>query len=74
MAAPYGWKGAEVELPGSAGEHQLQGRLGTTRRALAFYNKQVLAHLNPLMREFIASQQMAFVATADAHGECEDID
>jgi uncharacterized protein len=58
-------------LPGSEGEHSLQDRLGTARRAAAFYNKQMLEHLNPLMLEYLATQEMAFIATADAHGECD---
>lgn len=57
--------------PGSAGEHELQERWGNVRRAAAFYDKQMLDHLNPLMREFIGRQTMAFVATADAHGDCD---
>jgi uncharacterized protein len=59
------------ELPGSGGEHDLQERLGTSRRAAAFYNKQMLDHLNPLMLEYLARQEMAFISTADAHGECD---
>src|SRR4051812_42985406 len=57
--------------PGSAGEHELQEKLGTTKRANAFYDNQVLDHLTPLMREFIERMTMAFIATADAHGECD---
>ena len=60
-----------MTLPGSKGEHQAQKEFGTTRRAMAFYNKQMLNSLNPLMREFIARQEMVFIATADAHGECD---
>lgn len=60
-----------MKLPGSEGEHQAQRKYGTTRRALAFYDKQMLDCLNPLMREFIARQQMVFVATSDAQGECD---
>ncbi len=60
-----------MKLPGSRGEHEAQKEFGTTRRALAFYNKQMLNYLNPLMREFIARQEMFFIATADAHGECD---
>jgi len=60
-----------MKLPGSKGEHQAQEAFGTTRRALTFYNKQMLHYLNPLMREFIARQEMVFIATADAHGECD---
>lgn len=60
-----------MQLPGSKGEHQAQKKFGTTRRALAFYNKQMLNYLTPLMREFIARQEMVFIATADAHGACD---
>ncbi len=57
--------------PGSRGEHELQERFGTTKRALAFYNNQVLDYLNPLMQAFVTHQEMLFIATADAHGECD---
>ena len=57
--------------PGSEGEHELQSKLGTTKRATAFYDNQVLDHLTPLMREFIERMTMAFIATSDAHGECD---
>ena len=58
-------------LPGSRGEHDLQERYGTRSRAEAFYNKQVLRYLNPPMRTFIARQEMFFLSTADAKGECD---
>ncbi|MDN4593335.1 pyridoxamine 5'-phosphate oxidase family protein [Polycladomyces subterraneus] len=58
-------------LPGSNGEHLLQERYGTTNRALNFYNKQMLDHLNDVMKSFIADQEMMFIATADGHGECD---
>jgi predicted pyridoxine 5'-phosphate oxidase superfamily flavin-nucleotide-binding protein len=57
--------------PGSRGEHLLQRLLGSDARADAFYDKQVLDHLNPRMRDFIGRQEMAFVATSDTHGECD---
>ncbi len=57
--------------PGSQGEHSLQKEHGTTKRANSFYDRQVLDHLNPSMQEFIQQQEMVFVATADAHGECD---
>lgn len=60
-----------VELPGSPGEHLLQERLQTSERAERFYTQQVLDHLNERMREFIARQEMMFVATADGRGECD---
>jgi predicted pyridoxine 5'-phosphate oxidase superfamily flavin-nucleotide-binding protein len=58
--------------PGSAGEHQLQSRLGTTERADRFYDDQVLDHLNAPMRDFVRRQKMFFLATADAAGECDN--
>jgi predicted pyridoxine 5'-phosphate oxidase superfamily flavin-nucleotide-binding protein len=57
--------------PGSAGEHELQDRFGNTRRANAFYDNQVLDYLTPEMREFMSRMTMAFIATADGHGECD---
>lgn len=57
--------------PGSAGEHTLQERYGTFKRAAAFYDKQMLDHVNPLMREYLARQEMVFISTSDAHGECD---
>jgi uncharacterized protein len=57
--------------PGSAGEHVLQERLGTSQRAQQFYRNQVAAQLTPVMREFIARMEMAFIATSDAGGECD---
>lgn len=59
------------ELPGSQGEHDLQKRYSTGKRASAFYDKQMLDHLNTSMREFIARQEMVFIATADSTGECD---
>lgn len=60
-----------ARFPGAKGEHQAQEKFGTVRRARAFYNKQMLDYLNPLMREFIARQEIVFIATSDAHGECD---
>lgn len=61
----------QPSLPGSSGEHALQLELGSEKRALGFYNNQMLDHLNPAMREFIAKQTMMFIASSDAHGECD---
>jgi predicted pyridoxine 5'-phosphate oxidase superfamily flavin-nucleotide-binding protein len=58
--------------PGSAGEHQLQEEYGTTDRAERFYSQQVLDRLNEQMREFVGAQEMMFVATSDAKGECDN--
>jgi predicted pyridoxine 5'-phosphate oxidase superfamily flavin-nucleotide-binding protein len=62
---------ARQTMPGSRGEHDLQERYGTRSRAEAFYKHQVLSYLNPQMRAFIARQEMFFLATADARGECD---
>jgi predicted pyridoxine 5'-phosphate oxidase superfamily flavin-nucleotide-binding protein len=55
----------------SAGEHQAQAMFGTGRRALAFYNKQMLDYLNGPMRDFIAQCDSVFISTADSGGECD---
>ncbi|MCG3777529.1 MAG: hypothetical protein JW388_0222 [Nitrospira sp.] len=55
----------------STAEQQAQKRFGTSTRATSFYAKQMLDHLNPTMQEFIARQEMAFIATADANGSCD---
>ena len=61
----------DAQLPGSDGEKILQETLNTTKDALAFYNKQVITYLSPLMQDFIKKQEMMFISTADAHGECD---
>lgn len=58
-------------LPGSDGEHILQTWAGTADRAAHFYDTQVTGQLTTEMREFIARMPMAFIATADASGECD---
>ena len=58
-------------LPGSDGEKVLQKSFKTTKDALAFYNKQVITHLSPLMQDFIQKQEMMFISTSDAKGECD---
>ena len=44
---------------------------GNTKRANAFYDNQVLDYLTPEMRDFMSRMTMAFIATSDAHGECD---
>jgi len=58
-------------VPGSRGEHDLQEILGTVKRARAFYGNQVLDHVNAHMREYLARQEMMFVSSADAAGNCD---
>ena len=60
-----------MKRPTSSAEQQAQQRFGTSARAAAFYANQMLNHLNPLMQQFIARQEMAFIATADASGACD---
>ncbi|MCP2318425.1 hypothetical protein APR12_003780 [Nocardia amikacinitolerans] len=57
---------------GSDGEHELQERHGTQGRAERFYADQVVDRLNETMIEFIGRMDMAFIATADKHGECDN--
>lgn len=57
---------------GSRGERRLQARYGTRERAQRFYDEQVLDHLNTAMRGFVARQEMFFLATSDARGECDN--
>lgn len=54
------------------GERRLQDHLGTRERADAFYDRQVLAQLNEPMRRFVERQEMMFLATADASGDCDN--
>ena len=60
-----------MKRPGSKGEHNLQKKFKTENRALAFYNTQLLNHLNPEMSRFIVEQEFVFISTADANGECD---
>ena len=61
----------EVQWPGSAGEHVLQCNWGTQHRAQRFYRDQVRDRLLPAMKQFVGRMEMAFLATADARGECD---
>ncbi|ONI72930.1 hypothetical protein ALI144C_43945 [Actinosynnema sp. ALI-1.44] len=61
----------EADLPGSRGEHLLQCAYGSRDRAKKFYDNQLLDHLNEAMIEFVGRMEMAFVASADAKGECD---
>ncbi|WP_414168566.1 pyridoxamine 5'-phosphate oxidase family protein [Streptoverticillium reticulum] len=54
------------------GERQVQQRFGTSVRAERFHAEQTLDRLNARMREFVARQEMFFLATADAGGACDN--
>ena len=60
-----------MKRPGSSGERRAQERFGTATRAEAFYANQMLDRLNQPMQQFIARQEMVFIATADARGACD---
>jgi predicted pyridoxine 5'-phosphate oxidase superfamily flavin-nucleotide-binding protein len=60
-----------MKRPGSSGEQQAQKRFGSTKRAEAFYANQMLDRLNQQMQQFIARQEMVFIATADTLGSCD---
>lgn len=70
MIHPAG-AGDRADKPGSEGEHHLQEHFGTEARADRFYDEQVCDQLLPAMVEFVERMPMMFVATADAHGECD---
>lgn len=53
------------------GEALLQQRYGSSKRALSFYENQVVTELNDDMMTFIQAQDIVFVATADAQGKCD---
>lgn len=53
------------------GEHFLQEKHGTMKKAAAFYNNQMLDHLNNVMKWFISHQDMMFISTADSRGNCD---
>mgnify|MGYP003759840949 FL=1 len=56
---------------GSKGERILQKKVGSEKKASAFYDKQMLSYLNPYMRKFILKQEMVFIATSDSEGKCD---
>lgn len=58
-------------IPGSNGEHALQEIYDTSKKAAAFYKKQMLDYLNPEMCGFVTQQEMVFIASSDAKGECD---
>ena len=55
----------------SEGEYRAQQMFGTERRAAAFYRNQMESEINANMQSFIAGQDMVFISTANAKGECD---
>lgn len=56
---------------GSQGERVLQKQYGSVDRANDFYDTQMRNHLNDRMVKLIERQEMMFIATSDAKGECD---
>ena len=56
---------------GSKGERQLQDSWGTRARAQRFYDRQVRSDLSEKMQALIRRQEMVFIATSDAQGNCD---
>jgi len=52
-------------------EIEAQERFGSKTRALQFYENQAVTTLNSRMREFIARQEMCWIATSDQNGRCD---
>ena len=55
----------------SEGEQELQQKFGSRERATRFYDRQIHDHLTQQMQTFIRRQEMVFIATADARGNCD---
>ncbi|ARK30600.1 pyridoxamine 5'-phosphate oxidase family protein [Halalkalibacter krulwichiae] len=58
-------------MPKMTGEQVLQEKYQTTKRAKAFYDNQMLDHVNVFMQEFIKNQEMVFISTSDQKGNCD---
>ncbi len=56
---------------GTKGEKDIQKQQGSTDRAKNFYKRQMQNHLNEKMIELISKQEMVFIATSDAKGNCD---
>ena len=54
-----------------SGERRIQHEMGSSARADRFYDRQMLQSLNARMIDLIGRQEMFFVATADAGGNCD---
>ncbi len=56
---------------GTPGEREVQAQLESQVRAQRFYKRQMRDRLSEKMVALIRRQEMMFVATADAHGNCD---
>lgn len=53
------------------GERRLQAEMGTSGRARQFYDRQMRSSLSEKMVSLVSQQEMVFVATSDAQGNCD---
>ncbi len=56
---------------GTKGEKDIQNKQGSTDRATRFYERQMQNQLNEKMLGLIKKQEMVFIATSDAQGNCD---
>ena len=56
---------------GTSGEQEIQAQQQSQARAERFYRRQMRNSLSERMVELIGQQEMVFVATADADGNCD---
>ena len=56
---------------GTKGEKEIQNQQGTSKRASKFYDSQMKNELSTKMKALIERQEMFFIATADAQGNCD---
>lgn len=61
----------QERLPGSNGEHTLQKMYNTQESAKKFYDREVYDCITSEMELFISQQNMLFISTSDAKGECD---
>jgi predicted pyridoxine 5'-phosphate oxidase superfamily flavin-nucleotide-binding protein len=53
-------------------EKKLQSKYGSAKRAAKFEKTQKHDFINPMMIEFIAKQEILFIATSDKEGNCDN--
>ena len=53
------------------GEQEIQSQQGSSNRANKFYHKQMKTYLTESMTELINKQEMVFISTSDAEGNCD---
>ena len=56
---------------GTSGEKEIQKLQQSRERAKSFYARQMQDRLSAKMVDLIRRQEMVFVATADANGNCD---